>query len=83
MAVIYCGCQLARSLRWAAPAYHKKEGATPHPGAQKHSLQYDRRPDGCIGVLVWTWNLGTLSGKGGEVTDELVRYNTIQYNKLY
>ena len=22
-----CGCQLARWLRWVAPAYHKKEGA--------------------------------------------------------
>ena len=33
MAVSYCGRQLAQRLRWAAPAYHEKEGATPHPGA--------------------------------------------------
>ena len=33
MAVNYCGCQLDRWLGWAAPAYHKNEGATPHPGA--------------------------------------------------
>ena len=42
MAVNYCGRQLARRLAWAAPAYHKKEGATPRPGACKLSLQYDR-----------------------------------------
>ena len=41
MAVNYCGRQLARWLGWAAPAYHKKEGAAPHPGACRHSLQYD------------------------------------------
>ena len=34
MAVNYCVRQLARRLGWAAPAYHRKEGATPHPGAQ-------------------------------------------------
>ena len=32
-------------LVWAAPAYLKKEGATPHPGACKHRLQYDGRSD--------------------------------------
>ena len=40
--------------------YHKKEGATLHPGVRKHSLQYERRPDGCFG----TWNLGCLSTRG-------------------
>ena len=39
--VNYCGRQLARRLGWAAPAYHKKECATPHPGAWNNSLQYD------------------------------------------
>ena len=63
MAVNYCGHQLARRLGWAAPAYHKKEGAIPHPGACKFSLQYDGRPDGRFGVRVWTQNLGSLSGK--------------------
>ena len=46
MAVDYCGCQLAGRLGWAAPAYHKKEGATPHSGACKLSLQHDGRPMG-------------------------------------
>ena len=41
MAVNYFGRQLTRWLGWAAPAYHKKEGADPHPGACRHSLQYD------------------------------------------
>ena len=52
MAVNYCRRQLARRLGWAAPAYHKKEGAIPHPGVYMRSLQYDRRPDGRFGVRV-------------------------------
>ena len=71
MAVNYCGRQLAQGLGWAAPAYHKYEGATPHPGACKFTLQYDGRPDERLGVGVGTWNLGSLSGKGGEVCEEL------------
>ena len=47
-----------------APVYHKKEDATLHPGACKHSLQYDRRPDGCFAVQVGTWNLRSLKWKG-------------------
>ena len=64
MAVNYCGCQLACRLRWAASACHKKEGANPHPGACWSSLQYDGRPYERFGVLIGTWNLGSLSGKG-------------------
>ena len=71
MAVKYCGHQLALMLGWAASTYHEKESATPHPGACKHSLQYDRRPYEGLGVRVGTWNLGSLSGKGGEVCEEL------------
>ena len=51
---------------WAAPACHKMESATPHPGACKISLQYDRRPDERIGVQFWTLNLGGLSRKGAK-----------------
>ena len=54
-----------------ASAHHKKEGATPHPGACKFSLQYDGRPDGRLWVRIGTWNLGSLSGKGGEVGEKL------------
>ena len=71
MAVNYCGRQLARRLRWVAPAYHKKEGATRHPGTCKFCLQYDGRPDERIGVRVGIWNLSSLSGKGGEVCEEM------------
>ena len=52
IAVNYCGRQQDRRLVWAAPAYHRKKGAALHPGACKHSLQYDRRLDGCFGVRV-------------------------------
>ena len=52
-------------------AYHDEEGATPHPGACKHSLQYDGGPDWRFWVRVGTWNLGSLSGKGGDVCEEL------------
>ena len=61
MAVSYCGPQLTRSLGWSAPAYHEKEGATPHPGVCNPGLQYDGRPDGRFGVRVGTWNVGSLS----------------------
>ena len=48
MAVNNCGLQLAQGLGWAAPVYHKQEGATPHPGTRKFGLQYDGRPDGYV-----------------------------------
>ena len=53
MAVNYCLLQLARRLGWAAPAYHKKEGATPHPGACKLSLRYDRGGLMCALGALW------------------------------
>ena len=71
LAVNYCGRQLARGLGWAVPAYRKKEGATPHPGARKFSLLYDRWPDGRFEVRVGTCNLGSLSRKTGEICEEL------------
>ena len=58
-------------LGWAAPACHKKDDTTSHPVACKYSLQYDKRPDERVGVRVWTWNVGSLSGKRGEVCEEL------------
>ena len=36
----------------------------PHPGVCKFTLQYDGRPDGRLGVLARTRNLGSPSGKG-------------------
>ena len=72
MAVNYCGRQLAQRLGWTTPAYHNKEGATPHSGTCKFSLQYDRRHYGSFGMQVWTWNLGSLSGTG-EVCEELIK----------
>ena len=45
--------------------------ATSRPGACTHSLQYGGRPDERFGVWVGTWNLGSLSGKGGDVCEEL------------
>ena len=56
-------CQLARRLGWAAPAYQKKEGATPHPGMCKLSLQHDRWSDERLWVRVRMWKLGSLRGK--------------------
>ena len=64
MVVNYCERQLARRFGWAAPAYHENDGATPHPGACKFSLQYDRRHDERFGVRVGMWYLGNLRGKG-------------------
>ena len=47
------------------------EYAITHPGTSKHILQYGERTDGRIGVRVWMWNLGSQSGKEGEVCEEL------------
>ena len=52
-------------------AYHKKDGATPPPGACKFSLLYDWRPDDRFREQVGTWNLGSLSGMRGEVCEDL------------
>ena len=74
MAVNYCGRQLSQRLGRAKPAYHKNEGIALHLVACKHSLQYYGRPDGRIGVWVGTWNLGSQSGKGGNVCEELRKW---------
>ena len=52
------------------PAYHRKEGVAHHLVARKHSLLYGRRPGGRFGVQAGMWNIGCLSGKGGEVCVE-------------
>ena len=37
----------------------------------KHSLQYHERPDWRFGVLVGTWNIGSLSENGEQFCEEL------------
>ena len=64
------GYQPARRLGWAALAYHKQEGATPHPGPRKHCLQNDGKPDERFGVRLGTWNIGSMSGRGTEMCEE-------------
>ena len=54
-----------------APAYHRKEGGTQHRGEHKHSLQYDGRSDERVEVRVGKLNVGSLSGKGREVREEM------------
>ena len=51
---------------WTAPAYHKKEGVTPHSGVSKYSLQYDERPVWCSKMRVGTWHIDSLGGKGED-----------------
>ena len=65
------GHQRAQRLGWAALACHKQEGATPDPGPRKHCLQNDGKPDERFGVRVGTWNIGSMSGRGTEVCEEL------------
>ena len=55
----------------AALAYHKQKGAAPDPGPRKHCLQNDGKPDERLGVRVGTWNVGSMSGRGTEVCEEL------------
>ena len=45
------------------------DGATLHPGACRHSLRYDGRPHWGFGVRVGMWNIDSVSGKGGEVSE--------------
>ena len=71
MAVHYCGCQVSQKLEWVAPAHIKNEGVTPHPGVCRYSMQYERRPDWCIGWMVDICNMVSLSGNGGVVWEEL------------
>ena len=66
MVVDYCWCQQASRLGWVAPTYHKKEGATPHPGGHQNSLQYGGRPDWRLGEQIGMWNINGLSGKAGK-----------------
>ena len=56
---------------WAALTYHKQEGAAPDPGPRKHCLQDDGKPDERFGVRMGTWNIGSMSGRGTEVCEEL------------
>ena len=63
--------QPAGRLGWATLAYHKQEDATPDPGPRKHCLQNDRKPDERFGVGMGTWNIGSMSGRGTEVCEEL------------
>ena len=62
------GHQPAQTFGWA---YHKQKGAAPDPGLCKHCLQNDGKPDERLGVRVGTWNVGSMSGRGTEVCDEL------------
>ena len=53
-----------------APAYHRKEGATLHPGACKHGLQYV----GLMGAMGCGLECGIYIvsvERGGEVSEEL------------
>ena len=38
-----------------------------------HSLQYVWKPDERFGEQIRMWNLGSLSGKAGEVCEELIK----------
>ena len=71
MAATKHGHQPAQRLGWATLAYHKQEGATPDPGPRKHCLQNDGKPDERFGLRVGTWNIGSMSGRGTKVCEEL------------
>ena len=53
-----------RSLRWVAPAYHKKEGET-------SNLEHASIACSMTGDLMGALGSGLGGGKGGEVSDEL------------
>ena len=65
------GHQPAQRLGWAVLAYHKQKGAAPDPVPCKHCLQNNGKPDKRLGVSVGTWNVGSMSGRGTELCEEL------------
>ena len=72
MATTKYGHQPAQRLGWAAPAYHKKDGANNHSGPRRHYLHYDGlKPDTRFGVRVGSLNVGSMRGKGVEICEEL------------
>ena len=47
------------------------EVVTSHSGVCKHSLLYDGRLFGRLGVWIGAWNVGSICGKGGtEIGDD-------------
>ena len=71
MIAIKHGHQPAQMLGWAALACHKQKDAAPDPGLHKHCLQNEGRPDERLWVRAGTWNVGSMSGRGTEVCEEL------------
>ena len=72
MDTIRYGHQPARRLGWAAPAYHKKEGANNRPSQRKHRLLHNgKKPDKWFGERFGTWNVGSMRGRGAEICEEL------------
>ena len=65
------GHQPTQRLGCTTLAYHKQEGAAPDPGLRKHCLQNGGKPDERFGVRVGTWNIGSMSGRGTELCEEL------------
>ena len=65
------GHQLAQRLGWAALAYNKQKGVALDSGQCKHCLQNDGKPDERLGGRVGTWNVGSMSGRGTKMCEEL------------
>ena len=63
----------AQRLGWAALAYHKQKGAAPDPGLHKdmYGLHNDGKPDERLGVKVGTWSVGSISGRGTKICEEM------------
>ena len=55
-------------LWWAASVYLVKEVATPHSGMRRHGSNM-MGGDWHFWVLVETWNIDSLSGKGEKVRE--------------
>ena len=75
------GCQPARRLGWAARAYHKEDGEKTQSGPHRRCLLYDGvKPNGRFGVMLGTWNVGSLIVKGVEICEELTKRRVRMYS---
>ena len=74
MAKFKQGCHTARSVMWDTPtAYNKKVGETAGDSAPNDGPRPDRQRQRLEMRCFASWNVGSLTGKGKELVDEMKR----------
>ena len=58
-------------MKYSKYCLQQTESVAPGPGPYKHCLQNDGKPDEWLGARVGMWHVGSMSGRGTEVCEEL------------